>query len=302
MALLKNIARKFADVIVNNLKKDETELLALGALLSKQQWLLNSPHFNDYEFKIFSQWGDDGLIQYLIKNIKIENEVFIEFGVEDYSESNTRFLMMNNNWKGFVMDGSEENMARLRSQIWYWKYSLKNKAVFITKENINGLLSETGLKNIGLLHIDLDGNDAHILSELDLTVLNPAIIIMEYNAVFGKERAISVPYDKYFYRTDKHYSNLYFGASLGALTHIANRKGYGLIGCNLAGNNAYYVRKDLLNEKINEKTVEEAFILSQFRESRNKDNSLSFLDGEERYEIIKGMDVINVKTNEMEKL
>ena len=302
MALLKNIARKFADVIVNNLKKDETELLALGALLSKQQWLLNSPHFNDYEFKIFSQWGDDGLIQYLIKNIKIENEVFIEFGVEDYSESNTRFLMMNNNWKGFVMDGSEENMTKLRNQDWYWKYSLKNKAVFITKENINGLLAETGLKNIGLLHIDLDGNDAHILSELDLAVLNPAIIIMEYNAVFGKERAISVPYDKDFYRTNKHYSNLYFGASLVALTYIANKKGYGLIGCTLAGNNAYYVQKNLLSDKIREKTVEEAFILSKARESRNKDYSLSFLDGEERYEMIKGMDVINVKTNEMEKL
>jgi len=200
------------------------------------------------------------------------------------------------------MDGSEENMARLKNQSWYWKYSLKNKAAFITKENINGFLAETGFKNIGLLHIDLDGNDAHILSELDLTELNPAIIIMEYNAVFGKERAISVTYDKDFYRTDKHYSNLYYGASLAALTYIANKKGYGLIGCNLAGNNAYYVRKDLLNEKIKEKTVEEAFILSKFRECRNKDNSLSYLDGEERMKLIKGMDVINVKTNEMEKL
>ena len=304
MAFIKKIVRKFADLIANNLKKNETEteLLALGTLLSKQQYLFSSPHFNDYEFKIFSQWGDDGLIQYLIKNIKIENEIFIEFGVGDYLESNTRFLMMNNNWKGFVMDGSEENMARLKNQSWYWKYSLKNKAAFITKENINGLLAETGFKNIGLLHIDLDGNDAHILSELNLTELNPAIIIMEYNAVFGKERTISVPYDKYFYCTDKHYSNLYFGASLAALTYIANKKGYGLIGCNLAGNDAFYVRKDLLNERIKEKTIDEAFISSKFRQSRNRDNSLSFLDGEEQYEMIKGMDVINVKTDDIEKL
>jgi hypothetical protein len=264
--------------------------------------LLNSLCFNDYEFKIFSQWGDDGLIQYLIKNIKIENEIFIEFGVEDYSESNTRFLMMNNNWKGFVMDGSEENMNRLQNQRWYWKYSLKNKSAFITKENINELLAETGFSNVGLLHIDLDGNDAHILEVLDLSKLNPSIIIMEYNAVFGKERAISVPYDKDFVRTIKHYSNLYFGASLPALTFIANNKGYALIGCTLAGNNAYFVRKDLLNEKIKEKTIGEAYVLSKSRESRNKDYSLSYLDGEERYEIIKGMNVINVKTKEIEKL
>lgn len=305
MTFLKNIVRKFANLIGNCIKNDETELLALGALLSKQQRLLPplcAINFNDYEFKIFSQWGDDGLIQYLIKNIKIENEVFIEFGVEDYSESNTRFLMMNNNWKGVVMDGSEENMARLRNQNWFWKYSLKSKAVFITKENINELLAETGFKDIGLLHIDLDGNDAHILAELDLHELNPAIIIMEYNAVFGKDRAISVPYDKNFFRTDKHYSNLYYGASLAALTYIANNKGYGLIGCNLAGNNAYYVRKDLLNETIKEKPVDKAYNLSKFRESRAKDSSLSLLNGDEEYEIIKGLDVINVITNEMEKL
>ena len=287
---------------VKKIRKDETELLALGSLLSKQQWMFNSSCFNDYEFKIFSQFGDDGLIQYLIKHIKIENEIFIEFGVGDYSESNTRFLMMNNNWKGFVMDGSKENMAWLEKQNWYWKYSLKHKTVFITKENINALLSETQFRNIGLLHIDLDGNDAHILDELDLTELNPAILILEYNAVFGKERAISVPYDKDFYRTTKHYSNLYAGASLPALTHIANNKGYSLIGCNLAGNNSYFVRRDLLNEKIKEKTVDEAFVLSKFRESRNKDKSLSYLDGNDRYELIKGLDVINVKTNEIEKL
>jgi hypothetical protein len=315
MRFLRKIARKFAGTIAESLEKekDETELLALGALLSKQQWILSvsnppppseeiSRSFNDYEFKIFSQFGDDGLIQYLIKNIKIENETFIEFGVEDYAESNTRFLLMNNNWKGFVMDGAEENMARLKNQNWFWKYSLKTKAVFITKENINGLLAETGFKNIGLLHIDLDGNDAHILDALDLTELNPSIIIMEYNSVFGKERTISVPYDKKFTRTEKHYSNLYFGASLPALTFIASNKGYGLVGCNLAGNNAYYVRKDLLNETIKEKIIDEVYVLSKCRESRNKDYSLSYLDGNDRYELIKGLDVINVKTNEMEKL
>jgi hypothetical protein len=125
---------------------------------------------------------------------------------------------------------------------------------------------------------------------------------MEYNAVFGKDRAISVPYDENFIRTGEHYSNLYFGASLTAITYIANNKGYGLIGCNLAGNNAYYVRKDLLNETIKEKTVDEAYVLSKFRESRNKDYSLSYLGDNERYETIKQLDVINVITNKMEKL
>jgi len=299
---MKKFKQKLMNLIANALKKDETELLALGSLLSKQQQLFSSSNFNDYEFKIFSQWGDDGLIQYLIKHIKVENEIFIEFGVEDYSESTTRFLMMNNNWKGLVMDASEQNMINLKNQSWYWKYSLKSKAAFITKENINELLAETGFKNIGLLHIDIDGNDAHILAELNLKELNPAIIIMEYNAIFGKERAISVPYDKNFYRTEKHYSNLYFGASLAGLTYIADKKGYGLIGCNLAGNNAYYVRKDLLTEKIKQESVDKAFMPNKFRESRNKDYSLSYLDEDEQRKIIKGLEILNIKTGEIEML
>lgn len=280
----------------------ETELLAIGSLLSNQQYLLKSDNINDYEFKIFSQYGDDGIIQYLIKHIKIENTIFIEFGVQDYLESNTRFLMMNNNWTGFVMDGSAAAMKVLSNQNWFWKYNLTCKAVFIDKDNINELLAGTGFSNIGLLHIDLDGNDYHILAQIDLSILNPSIIIMEYNSVFGKNRPVTVPYDKSFDRTKAHHTNLFFGASLSALNYIASKKGYALVGCDLAGNNTFFVRQDLLNDKIIELTVEEAFKESKFRESRSQDYSLSLIGGKERYEVIKGLEVINVITNEKEIL
>ena len=281
---------------------DETALLAIGALLSKQQFSMDSNNINDYEFKIFSQFGDDGIIQYLVKNVAIENQIFIEFGVENYLESNTRFLMMNNNWSGFVMDGSAKAMNKLRNQRWFWKYNLSNKDVFIDKDNINDLLASTGFENIGLLHIDLDGNDYYIFNEIDFSKLNPAIVILEYNSVFGNERLISVPYNKNFNRTVAHYSNLFFGASLPALDYVASIKGYALVGCNLAGNNAYFVRQDLLNEKVKALSVEKAFIESKFREGRNKDYTLSFLSGEKRLEAIKGLDIVNVRTNLLEKL
>ncbi len=282
--------------------KHEIELLALGTMLSNQQYLMNARKINDYEFKIFSQYGDDGIIQFLIKNIKIEYEIFVEFGVENYLESNTRFLMMNNNWHGFVMDASEEAMKHLQNQRWYWRYLLKSKAAFIDKENINELLANTGFENIGLLHIDIDGNDYHILSEIDFSKLNPSILIMEYNSVFGKDRSITIPYDKTFSRTNAHYSNLYFGASLSALNYMAVKKGYALIGCNLAGNNAYFVKRELLNEKVKEVSIHEAFKESKFREGRNKDYSYSYLAGESRLDLIKGLDVIDVITNQKEKL
>ena len=282
------------------MQRNETELLAIGALLSNQQLTINSGHLNDYEFKIFSQFGDDGIIQYLVRHIRIENKIFIEFGVEDYMESNTRFLMMNNNWSGFVMDGSAEAMESLQRQEWFWKYDLGCKAAFIDKDNVNMLLQETRFRNIGLLHIDIDGNDYHILETLDLSLLNPAILIMEYNSVLGPARAIVVPYDKVFNRTKAHYSNLYWGASLAAMNYIAGKKGYSLIGSNEAGNNAYFVRTDLLNEKVPPATIEKAYRESKYRESRNPDYSLSFVKGKKRLEMLKGLPVLNVLTGQPE--
>jgi len=304
---MKKVIKKAARLIGNAIPvqqptDNDTALLATGALLCRQQQMMTSICINDYEFKIFSQFGDDGIIQYLVKNLKIENQTFIEFGVENYMESNTRFLLMNNNWAGFVMDGSEEAMNSLKNRSWYWRYQLNQKAVFIDKDNINELLQSTGFNNLGLLHIDLDGNDYYILQEIDFTRLNPSILILEYNAVFGNERAISVPYDKNFVRTKAHHSNLYWGASLKALHHAATQKGYALVGCNLAGNNAYYIRRDLLNDKVREVSVDEAFIDSKFRESRDENYALTYLSGDDRLKLIKGLDVVNVLNNQIEKL
>ena len=281
---------------------NETNLLAVGSMLCKQQAAINSGSLNDYEFRIFSQWGDDGIIQYLIRNLRIKNETFIEFGVGDYEESNTRFLLMNNNWSGFVMDGSEELVREMTKRNWYWRHDIRARAAFIDRDNINALLAESGFQEVGLLHIDLDGNDYHILEEIDFSRLNPCLLILEYNSVFGAMRPLTVPYDKNFSRGKAHYSHLYYGASLPALQHLANRKGYALVGGNLAGNNAYFVRRDLLNERVKEVPMEKAYRESRFREGRAKDFSLSYLFGPARLELLRGMEVINVVTGGKESL
>ena len=72
-----------------------------GRLLSEQNQHRNISSLEECEFKIFSQWGEDGIIQYLISKIDIRNRTFIEFGVEDFHESNCRYLMMKDNWRGF---------------------------------------------------------------------------------------------------------------------------------------------------------------------------------------------------------
>jgi len=301
--MIKQLASTFYNYLTRPLqRKMETSLLALGSILSNQQRLINTKVINDYEFKIFSQSGEDGIIQYLIKNIHIENKIFVEFGVENYMESNTRFLMMNNNWSGFIMDCSSKAIKSIRKREWFCLYDLQTKCAFINKENINLLLKESGFKNIGLLSIDIDGNDYWIFKQIDFSELNPSIVIVEYNALFGYERPISVPYDKNFNRTKAHFSNLFFGGSLAAFDYIAEQKGYSLVCCNNLGSNAFFVRNDLLNDKVSKKSVIDAYREEKFRQSRDKEYKLSLLSRYERKSIIKNLDVINVITNEVEKV
>lgn len=125
---------------LNNLLEHQT--LMIGRLLSEStKTKKHIDSLSEVEFKVFSQFGDDGIIQWLVNNLEFPNKTFIEFGVEDYRESNTRFLMMNDNWSGLVMDGSESNIARIINSDYFWKYELFAKTVFIDLENINELLS-----------------------------------------------------------------------------------------------------------------------------------------------------------------
>jgi len=280
----------------------EQQLLMLGKIFSESvKSKKNISSLNEVEFKVFSQWGDDGIIQWLVNNLEFSNKTFVEFGVANYRESNTRFLMMNNNWSGLVMDGSEANIAQIVNSEYFWKYNLSAKAVFIDTDNINNhlLLSNLG-KEVGILHIDLDGNDYWIWKEIN--TISPIVAILEYNSVFGIDRAISVPYDKEFHRTRAHYSNLYFGASIRALHQLSDDKGYAFIGCSSSGNNAYFVRKDKLNDTVREISLESGYVLSKFRESRDRDGKLTCLSGDNRIEVIRGLPVYNTDTNKIEEL
>lgn len=256
--------------------------------------------FADVEFSVFSQFGDDGIIQYLINNIDITHNTFIEFGVGDYRESNTRFLLMNNNWSGLVADSSEEFINRLKSENLYWRHNLHAINYFITRENINKMIKDNGFKGeIGLLHIDIDGNDYWIWKEI--IVVNPIIVILEYNSVFGIKRPITIPYKSDFKRNIAHYSYLYWGSSLLALCLLSDVKGYSFIGSNSAGNNAYFVRKDKLGN-LKTLTPQQGYVESQYRESRDKEGKLNYLSKTKRLDAIKGMPVYNMVTGKIERL
>ncbi|HJW34667.1 MAG TPA: hypothetical protein VJ505_15075 [Holophagaceae bacterium] len=270
----------------------ETVKVQLGDLQSRQvRALPDKAPLRDAEFKVFSQFGDDGIFQYLFSRIPAVDS-FVEFGVEDYTEANTRFLLMHDNWRGLILDGRPDLQAVLDRQGLPFLHDLTVRSAFITAENINQLLTEAGFTGeIGLLSVDIDGNDYWVWKAID--VVRPQVVVVEYNAVLGAERALTVPYDPAFMRSKAHPSWLYWGASLPAYCQLAEEKGYAFVGCNHAGINAYFVRKDLCGP-FRVLTPKEGFVLSRFRDSRDAQGRMSKLGGQDRLKAIATCPMVDV--------
>jgi hypothetical protein len=252
------------------------------------------------EFKVFSQFGDDGIIQYLIHRLRPLPDSFVEFGVENYRQSNTRFLLLNNNWRGLVMDGDEDCIRYIQQDEIYWRHTLTARCAFIDRDNINELLRQPGFTGeIGLLSIDIDGNDYWVWDKID--IVQPAIAIVEYNSIFGPDLAVTVAYDPKFDRHRAHHSGQFWGASLSALTLLAGRKGYSLGGCNSAGNNAYFVRNDKI-DNLPVFSAPEAFVDARFRDSRDAKGNLTFRIGAERFREIAALNVYDLRQNKVAPL
>ncbi len=247
----------------------------------------------EVEFRVFSQWGEDGILQYLLGRVPVERKVFVEFGVQDYRESNTRFLLVQDNWRGLVIDADAENVRLIGASDLYWRHELTALCRFVTRENINSLIREAGIEgDIGLLSIDIDGNDYWVWQAID--AVRPRIVVCEYNSLFGAHRAVTIPYQADFSRTRAHHSNLYFGASLAALCRLGEAKGYAFAGSNSAGSNAFFVRRDLAGG-IRRFTAEEGYVASLARESRDASGALSFASGNGRLALIRHLPVIDIE-------
>ena len=265
----------------------------LGDLQSRAVAALGPDELEQAEFKVFSQFGEDGIVQFLVQRVAIQNQVFVELGVEDYSESNTRFLLVHDAWRGLIVDASDAHRSFLEESRLGWRTTVDAVTAFIDRENVNAIVRDAGVEGpIGLLSIDVDGNDYWLLEAIEAVA--PQIVVVEYNSAFGSERAVTVPYDAAFVRGEKHWSHLYWGASLAALARAADAKGLALVGGNRAGNNAFFVARDSLGA-IPERTVAECWHPAQFRESRGPDGSLTYLsDDVEKLRLLRQLPLVDL--------
>jgi hypothetical protein len=197
--------------------------------------------------KVYSQNDEDGMVLEIFNRIGEGDRRFIEFGVQDGVECNTALLLMAG-WSGLWLDGSDKYVAAARQHqaVAVGQGRLTVDKAFVTAENIDGLLGPwaggTAAKpaSVDLLSIDIDGNDYWIWEAI--TAVRPRVLIIEYNAAYPPPVAFVAEY-----KADRVWDGgNYHSASLASLEALGRAKGYALVGCNLSGANAFFVREEEL--------------------------------------------------------
>jgi len=245
--------RRFRRLMVNNTALVSPHLRT-AALIAHDRYiheLLSDPLYEDkrrllpFGFKVYSQNDEDGIIQEIFARIGHGSRIFVEFGVETGLENNTLKLLLEG-WSGLWLEGSERDVKQINTKfsdvIAQGRLQVRN--AFIDRDNLNGLIGQFHQGEIDLISIDVDGNDIHFLEALE--VVSPRVIIIEYNGKFPPPMSIAQTYNA----AHRWRGTDYGGSSLAAITRIAERKAYALVGCNITGVNAFFVRSDLLGDKF----------------------------------------------------
>jgi hypothetical protein len=196
---------------------------------------------NDYEDRVMSQNGEDGIIAEIFRRIGTTNRFFVEFGVEDGAQCNTAQLALAG-WSGLMIEADPDLHARLVDR-WTSFPMVRVARSFITAENIAAIFADNGVPpEFDILSIDIDGNDYWAWRALSR--YRPRLVIIEYNAAYAPPSRWVMQYNPN-HRWDQ---TTYYGASLTSLTALADGLGYALIGTDAAGGNAFFLRSDLIKK------------------------------------------------------
>jgi len=192
------------------------------------------------EVRVHSQNGEDGILAWLVDRIGATSREVVEFGIGDGSECCAANLVLSFGWSAVLLEadplGAASAEARFRERVGDRVVVVNT---FVEPDNVNALLRERISSVFDVLSVDVDGNDYWILEAL--SAVRPRLIVIEYNASFGPDRSVTIPYTRGFDRYRIHASGFYYGASLAALARLGERKGYILAGCDSRGVNAFLV-------------------------------------------------------------
>jgi hypothetical protein len=259
MSILKDFLKdKFLIFKIRNRMFPSVQIDQRNMYLKYRKMMLDNqlPKLSETGFRVFSQFEEDGKLLFIFSLLEMTNKRFVEIGSDDGINSNSANLYFNFGWHGLFIDGNPKSIRRgrkfFRKYPHPWFYQPKFTCARVKRENVNQLIEEAGIKGeIGLLSIDIDGNDYWVWDAI--SVVDPQVVIIETHNEFGLNNIV-VPYDPEYFFPGKH--PVYHGASPVAMNKLAQRKGYRLVGANELGFNFIFVRNDLLKKELPEVSVE----------------------------------------------
>jgi len=199
-------------------------------------------------YRVFSQFDEDGVILFCLSVAGGSSGRFVDIGAGDgVISSNTANLALNLGFHGLFVDAREAEVERGRRFYATHPDTRERPPVFlrefVTRENVNDILRGAGFEGeIDFLSIDIDGNDYWILEAVKC--VQPRLICIETHTELGLDDFVA-PYDPDFdWRRAPPGSRI--GASPLAITRLAERLGYRLVGANLYGFNTLYLRADIV--------------------------------------------------------
>jgi hypothetical protein len=195
----------------------------------------------------YSQNEEDGILQEILRRVGITNRTFIEIGVGNGLENNTLFWLKQQ-WQGAWIEAAGDSVAYIRKAFAepLSRGQLHLRQALVSCENVDALIATTPFNGgeIDLLSIDIDGNDCYVFDRM--RAVNPRVVAIEYNALFPPPARWRLPYDPGFVADGSER----FGSSLETINETFERRGYSLVGCNITGSNAFFVRHDLLDGRF----------------------------------------------------
>jgi hypothetical protein len=279
-------------------------LSASAAISSSNSWRSDYKNLWDAEVRVFSQWGEDGILNYLLDLAEISKPRIIEFGAGNFSECNSRFPAEYRNASVYAIDMRKDLLSNVNSLDINWKNHIYPVVDFITPSSAISHLEKANrlLGGVDVLSMDIDGNDYWVLNSLNLTEIE--ILVCEYNPLYGPKRSCTVTRDDKFDRTLVHTSWLHFGMSLRASINLMEKNNLIFVGTNRVGNNAFFVR-DRIAKKI-PFDIPNIHDLNKFtdwrvREGRGTDGELNYFGNSERQSLLADCELYDLDSNSLFK-
>jgi hypothetical protein len=211
------------------------------ASLTRSLQPLNPADPNTWEFSGFSQHGEDGITEHLTRQLTHSNEFFIEIGAADGTQNCTAWLAFARQYFGIMVEGNQTSINQGRDALQELNWAVRYVAQLVDPSNVAALMKLCPFSDPDVFSLDIDGIDFHIARAVLELGIRPKIFILEYNANFGPQHAVAVPYQPGFERHKAHTSGLYYGASVMAYRVLLAKYGYDFLTTERSGTNAFFV-------------------------------------------------------------